>query len=63
MENNIQNRAAELGKLLSFSELQTLCRALRSFPYYSIPENEILSLLKLLDVARGYAFMEATNER
>ena len=63
MENNIQNRAAELGKLLSFSEVQTLCHALRSYPYYSIPEDEILSLLKLLDVARGYALVEASNER
>lgn len=62
MENNIQNRAAELGKILSVSELENLRRVLRSYPYDSISENEILSLLNLMDVACGYALMEANYE-
>ena len=55
MENKIQDRAPELGKVLSVSELEALRRVLLAYRYDTFPEEQIVSLLSLVDSALGYA--------
>jgi len=62
MENKIQDRAPELGKVLSVSELEALRRVLLAYRYDTFPEEQIVSLLSLVDSALGYALVEASHE-
>lgn len=62
MENKIQDRAHELGKVLSVSELEALRRVLLAYRYDTVHEEQIVSLLSLVDSALGYALVEASHE-
>lgn len=62
MENKIQDRAHELGKVLSVSELEALRRVLLAYVYKTVPAEQIFSLLSLVDYALGYALVEASYE-
>lgn len=62
MENKIQDRAPELGKVLSVSELEALRRVLLAYRYVAVLEEQIVSLLSLVDSALGYALVEASHE-
>ena len=62
MENKIQDRAPELGKVLSVSELEALRRVLLAYCYDTVPEEQIVSLLSFVDSALGYALVEASHE-
>lgn len=62
MENKIQDRAHELGKFLSVSELEALRRVLLAYVYKTVPAEQISSLLSLVDYALGYALVEASHE-
>lgn len=61
MDNKVQYRAAELGKMLSVSELEALRRVLLAYSYKTVPAEQIFSLLTLVDSARGYALVEASH--
>ena len=62
MENKIQDRASELGKILSVSELEALRRVLLAYSYKTVPAEQVFSLLSLVDSSRGYALLEASHE-
>ena len=62
MENKIQDRAPELGKVLSVSELEALRRVLLAYSYKTVPAEQIASLVSLVDLARRYVPREASHE-
>ena len=62
MENKIQDRASELGKILSVSELEVLRRVLLAYIYNNVPAEQVFCLLSLFDSSLRYALLEASHE-